>query len=201
MVAAGPAPLNPHPAGGRGEVRRPRPPSGMLMTDEEIVVAFALTGLDNANSDLDLEGIAALVVRRSASTAAASSRLSSATTRSSMTCASGSRSTSDRVGGLAHDPVLLGHDSRRRAGRMASPRSLTASADSGTRLRRTTGTGRRSSCSRPADRRRMGRAGFRTVARTGSSRHRGASSGRRSGSNQGIRGQLTALSANRSAAN
>lgn len=34
------------------------------MTDEEIVVAFALTRLDNANSDLDLEDISALVVRR-----------------------------------------------------------------------------------------------------------------------------------------
>ncbi|KAA8882023.1 hypothetical protein F3087_38860 [Nocardia colli] len=34
------------------------------MTDEEIVVAFALTRLDNANSDLDLEDVAALVVRR-----------------------------------------------------------------------------------------------------------------------------------------
>ncbi|WP_216894397.1 hypothetical protein [Nocardia alni] len=34
------------------------------MTDEEILVAFALTRLDNANSDLDLEDIAALVVRR-----------------------------------------------------------------------------------------------------------------------------------------
>ncbi len=34
------------------------------MTDEEIVVAFALTRLDNANTDLDLEDIATLVVRR-----------------------------------------------------------------------------------------------------------------------------------------
>lgn len=34
------------------------------MTDEEIVVSFALTRLDNANSDLDLEDVAALVVRR-----------------------------------------------------------------------------------------------------------------------------------------
>ncbi len=34
------------------------------MTDEEIVVAFALTRLDNANSDLDLEDVAALMVRR-----------------------------------------------------------------------------------------------------------------------------------------
>lgn len=34
------------------------------MTDEEVVVAFALTRLDNANSDLDLEDIATLVVRR-----------------------------------------------------------------------------------------------------------------------------------------
>jgi hypothetical protein len=34
------------------------------MTDEEIVVAFALTRLDNANTDLDLEDVAALVVRR-----------------------------------------------------------------------------------------------------------------------------------------
>ncbi|MEV6278568.1 hypothetical protein [Nocardia sp. NPDC051832] len=34
------------------------------MTDEEIVVSFALTRLDDANSDLDLEDVAALVVRR-----------------------------------------------------------------------------------------------------------------------------------------
>ncbi|MFE6861021.1 hypothetical protein [Nocardia sp. NPDC057668] len=34
------------------------------MTDEEIVLSFALTRLDNANSDLDLEEVAALVVRR-----------------------------------------------------------------------------------------------------------------------------------------
>jgi len=34
------------------------------MTDEEIVVSFALTRLDNANSDLDLEDVAALVVQR-----------------------------------------------------------------------------------------------------------------------------------------
>ncbi|GAB2532695.1 hypothetical protein [Nocardia heshunensis] len=34
------------------------------MTDEEIIVAFALTRLDNANSELDLEDVAALVVRR-----------------------------------------------------------------------------------------------------------------------------------------
>ncbi|MFC9440580.1 hypothetical protein [Nocardia sp. NPDC057030] len=34
------------------------------MTDEEIIVSFALTRLDNANSDLDLEDVAALVVRR-----------------------------------------------------------------------------------------------------------------------------------------
>ncbi|MFI7003031.1 hypothetical protein [Nocardia sp. NPDC050175] len=34
------------------------------MTDEEIVVSFALTRLDNADSDLDLEDVAALVVRR-----------------------------------------------------------------------------------------------------------------------------------------
>ena len=34
------------------------------MTDEEIVVSFALTRLDNANSHLDLEEVAALVVRR-----------------------------------------------------------------------------------------------------------------------------------------
>ncbi|MFE3188004.1 hypothetical protein ACFXHA_03290 [Nocardia sp. NPDC059240] len=34
------------------------------MTDEEIVVAFALTRLENANSELDLEDVAALVVRR-----------------------------------------------------------------------------------------------------------------------------------------
>ncbi|MEV6071216.1 hypothetical protein AB0L82_32120 [Nocardia sp. NPDC052001] len=34
------------------------------MTDEEIVVSFALTRLDNANHDLDLEEVAALVVRR-----------------------------------------------------------------------------------------------------------------------------------------
>ncbi|MFF3573569.1 hypothetical protein [Nocardia jiangxiensis] len=34
------------------------------MTDEEIVVAFALARLDNANSDLDLEDVATLVVRR-----------------------------------------------------------------------------------------------------------------------------------------
>ncbi|MEU0544712.1 hypothetical protein ABZ319_33040 [Nocardia sp. NPDC005978] len=34
------------------------------MTDDEIVLSFALTRLDNANSDLDLEEVAALVVRR-----------------------------------------------------------------------------------------------------------------------------------------
>ncbi|MEV0764932.1 hypothetical protein [Nocardia sp. NPDC050435] len=34
------------------------------MTEEEIVVSFALTRLDHANSELDLEDIAALVVRR-----------------------------------------------------------------------------------------------------------------------------------------
>ncbi|MCU1648796.1 MAG: hypothetical protein JWN03_9071 [Nocardia sp.] len=34
------------------------------MTDEEIIISFALTRLDNANSDLDLEDVAALVVRR-----------------------------------------------------------------------------------------------------------------------------------------
>ncbi|UGT62759.1 hypothetical protein [Nocardia asteroides] len=34
------------------------------MTDEEIVVSFALTRLDNANSHLDLEEVATLVVRR-----------------------------------------------------------------------------------------------------------------------------------------
>jgi hypothetical protein len=34
------------------------------MTDEEIVVSFALTGLDDSNRDLDLEDVAALVVRR-----------------------------------------------------------------------------------------------------------------------------------------
>ncbi|MBY8861342.1 hypothetical protein K7711_33040 [Nocardia sp. CA2R105] len=34
------------------------------MTDEEVVVAFALARLDNANSDLDLEDVATLVVRR-----------------------------------------------------------------------------------------------------------------------------------------
>ncbi|WP_405496132.1 hypothetical protein [Nocardia sp. NBC_00511] len=34
------------------------------MTDEEIVVAFALARLDNANNELDLEDVAALVVRR-----------------------------------------------------------------------------------------------------------------------------------------
>ncbi|MFE5285058.1 hypothetical protein ACFRAQ_08815 [Nocardia sp. NPDC056611] len=34
------------------------------MTDEEIVVSFALTRLDNANNELDLEDVAALVVRR-----------------------------------------------------------------------------------------------------------------------------------------
>ena len=33
------------------------------MTDEEVVVAFALARLDNANSDLDLEDVATLVVR------------------------------------------------------------------------------------------------------------------------------------------
>ncbi|MQY20936.1 hypothetical protein [Nocardia macrotermitis] len=34
------------------------------MTDEEIVVAFALIRLDNATADLDLEDIAALLVHR-----------------------------------------------------------------------------------------------------------------------------------------
>ncbi|MFF0490950.1 hypothetical protein ACFYTQ_18175 [Nocardia sp. NPDC004068] len=34
------------------------------MTDEEIVVLFALARLDHADSDLDLEDVAALVVRR-----------------------------------------------------------------------------------------------------------------------------------------
>ncbi|MCX4091396.1 hypothetical protein [Nocardia sp. alder85J] len=34
------------------------------MTDEEIVVSFALIRLDDSNRDLDLEDIAALVVRR-----------------------------------------------------------------------------------------------------------------------------------------
>ncbi|MFI1920070.1 hypothetical protein [Nocardia sp. NPDC020380] len=34
------------------------------MTDEEIIVAFALTRLDNATNELDLEDVAALVVRR-----------------------------------------------------------------------------------------------------------------------------------------
>lgn len=34
------------------------------MTDEEIVVAFALARLDHANNELDLEDVAALVVRR-----------------------------------------------------------------------------------------------------------------------------------------
>ncbi|KIA61281.1 hypothetical protein [Nocardia vulneris] len=34
------------------------------MTDEEIVVAFALARLDNADSELDLDDVAALVVRR-----------------------------------------------------------------------------------------------------------------------------------------
>ncbi|MQY27413.1 hypothetical protein [Nocardia aurantia] len=34
------------------------------MTDEEIVVSFALIRLDDSNRDLDLEDVAALVVRR-----------------------------------------------------------------------------------------------------------------------------------------
>ncbi|MFF0501402.1 hypothetical protein ACFYU5_33750 [Nocardia aobensis] len=34
------------------------------MTDEEIVVEFALTRLDNRNGDFDLEDVAAAVVRR-----------------------------------------------------------------------------------------------------------------------------------------
>lgn len=34
------------------------------MTDEEIVVAFALTRLDSADSHLDIEDVAALVVHR-----------------------------------------------------------------------------------------------------------------------------------------
>ncbi|MFC8527373.1 hypothetical protein [Nocardia sp. NPDC057227] len=34
------------------------------MTDEEIVVSFALTRLSNADSNLDLEDVAALVVHR-----------------------------------------------------------------------------------------------------------------------------------------
>jgi hypothetical protein len=34
------------------------------MTDEEVVIEFALARLDNAGRDLELEDIAALVVRR-----------------------------------------------------------------------------------------------------------------------------------------
>ena len=34
------------------------------MTDEELVIEFALTRLDNSGRDLDLEEIAALTVRR-----------------------------------------------------------------------------------------------------------------------------------------
>lgn len=34
------------------------------MTDEEIIVLFAVTRLDTANSDFDLEDVATLVVRR-----------------------------------------------------------------------------------------------------------------------------------------